>query len=174
MNKINIKVKLLIFIFYLPLTDEVVDIVLPLVSEYKIQSLVDRCEQFLLQRYFSNQEPSVPTLDRLIEFVNFGAKYGTQELEDSAALALADTPSSRIETHPLFSEIPANDKVKLLTARVKCLEQACSHAYSNCEQSHNYLVRWRNNNYDGYITQSMECLNKSKDILSKCNPSFSK
>ena len=112
----------------------------------------------------------MPTLDRLMEFVNFGAKYGTQELEDSAASALADQPSSRIETHPLYNEIHANDKVKLLTARVKCLEQACSDAYSNCEHSHTYHVSWKKNKIDWYINQSLEYLNKSRDSLSKCKP----
>ena len=171
------------------------DTVLPLASEYEIQSLIDRCEQFILQTYFSKQ--GTYDLGLLMKYVTFGVKYGTRNLQDKAAKALEDRHSTNIEKHPLYKELLAEDKVKLLNARVKYLEQCCFNAYLNCESSLRSLESWMKNNIDRYwsctccsnketvnikvgeytkpfdmrnMNNSVENLEKSKDILGKCEP----
>ena len=129
-------------------TDEVVDAVLPLASEYQIRPIIDRCEEGLLQKYFLKEGSSKPSFDRLMEFVNFGVMYGTRELEDRAAETLANWPSTKIENHPLYAEFPADDKVKILTARNKYIEKACSVAYDKCSSSLRSVNSWMQTNID--------------------------
>ena len=145
---------------------------MPLASEFKVASVIDRCETYLLQTYFSKQATAEADLDQLMKFINYGVLYGTRSLEDSSVAALAKWLSSSVENHPLYSTFPARDKVKLLTARVKFVEQCCVAAHAHCKSSSESSDTWMKREIDrSWIVRDVVSLSTPRIELKRMHDS---
>ena len=99
---------------------------LPLASEYMTQSVINTCEDFLINKYFSEKEATNRNVDDLMKLLNYGTLYKMERLRKVATDLLSKQKSIDIIKHSLFQSIPGEEEAKIFIARLKQLEDDCT------------------------------------------------
>ena len=110
--------------------DEAVDAVLPLASEYMTTALLQKCERYLVQKYFNEnvQKPTIQNLEMFLKFTKYGAMYDLKQLLAKSTQTLSEFSSASLEYNRIFNDLPGDIKANIAMNRVKKLESAMGNA----------------------------------------------
>ena len=122
-RKNNILPKLVYpFVFFF--ADEIVENILPIAMEYQTIDLMQQCEAFLLQKYFTAKYPfsETPHIDMVVECLDKAVRYGLKELQKRAEGLLARCVLHTYESLEKYTQLPGHIQNSILRQRVKKLE----------------------------------------------------
>ncbi|XP_046570610.1 BTB and MATH domain-containing protein 38-like [Haliotis rubra] len=109
-----------------PVQRETLDIVLPLADEYEVESLMQRCEQFVLNLFqLKDAQRSDPSNVELVHFLYLSDKYKLSALLDACVIkAKYRTYEGEhgIKTLREFNLLSADTKFRVLSGRTSLLE----------------------------------------------------
>ncbi|XP_046564497.1 BTB and MATH domain-containing protein 38-like [Haliotis rubra] len=107
-----------------PVQRETLDIVLPLADEYEVESLMQRCEQFVLNLFqLKDAQRSDPSNVELVHFLYLSDKYKLGALLDACVIkAKYRTYENGIKTLREFNLLSADTKFRVLSGRTSLLE----------------------------------------------------
>ncbi|XP_045178703.1 BTB and MATH domain-containing protein 38-like [Mercenaria mercenaria] len=105
-----------------PITEDNVEVVLPLADEFQVRRLVEKCEEFLIK----DIEDTAPALhpEKIVRYMNISEKYGLENLQKSTFETAAKTPSSLLENVREFWDLPSVTTTSVFIRRLKLLEQS--------------------------------------------------
>ena len=104
--------------------DEIVEKILPIAMEYQTTDLMQQCEAFLLQKYFTAQYPflTTPHIDMVVECLDKAVRYGLKELQKHAEGLLARCLLDTYESLEKYTQLPERIQSSILRKRVKQFE----------------------------------------------------
>ncbi|XP_046543347.1 BTB and MATH domain-containing protein 38-like [Haliotis rubra] len=110
-----------------PVQRKTLDIVLPLADEYEVESLVQRCEQFVLTMFLlKDDEQSNPANEELVHFSYLAEKYKLTSLLDKCLekLKYRTYDGNRgVRKFPEFQRLSSDTKLRVMSERLILMER---------------------------------------------------
>ncbi|XP_071090207.1 BTB and MATH domain-containing protein 38-like [Haliotis cracherodii] len=110
-----------------PVQRETLDVVLALADEYEVESLKQRCEQFVLTRFLlKDEQQNNPANEELVHFTYLADKYKLKTLLDKCVVRLkyrtydGDHGVNRL---PEFQLLSPDTKVRVMSERLRLMEK---------------------------------------------------
>ncbi|CAG2219230.1 unnamed protein product [Mytilus edulis] len=105
-----------------PISDENLSVLLKLSEEYKVQTLKNRCSQFML-RQIENGPKSLP-VEQLVWFMKLADHYKLETIIDKAIEQATRTPSDLLENNSEFYDLSPTTTTKIFMGRLRLFEKA--------------------------------------------------
>ncbi|XP_046543348.1 BTB and MATH domain-containing protein 38-like [Haliotis rubra] len=108
-----------------PVQRETLDIVLPLADEYEVESLKQRCEQFVLNMFqLKDAQRSDPSNVEVVHFLYLSDKYKLNALLDACVIkAKYRTYENGIKTLREFNLLSVDTRFRVLSGRTSLFEE---------------------------------------------------
>ena len=96
-------------------------------------NILQLCETFLLQKYFSNQYPfsKTPDIDLVIDCIHKGIHYNMAELQERAIKLLSRCMLETYERSPAFTNLPEDIRLRVFVLRIKGMEKVYFQGYTS-------------------------------------------
>ncbi|XP_046365132.2 BTB and MATH domain-containing protein 38-like [Haliotis rufescens] len=110
-----------------PVQRETLDVVLPLADEYEVESLKQRCEQFVLTRFLlKDEQQNNPANEELVHFTYLADKYKLKTLLDKCVVRLKCRTydgGHGVKRLPEFQRLSPDAKVWVMSERLRLMEK---------------------------------------------------
>lgn len=120
-------VKALLSMIYPPANDEITlgnyNAILELAHEYQISSIVEKCEEFLVDTLFSSPAHKIDEEEDLLSLLILAQNYKLERVRDACVLCAGKLTLTELKEHELCDQIEPENYAEILEAIIKRMQR---------------------------------------------------